>query len=56
MKPPAEYLAAIGRKGGAAGKGAAKRRPPEHYARMQRLAAEARAAKRAQQPDRSTTE
>jgi hypothetical protein len=51
-KPPREYLASIGRKGGQAGKGGAKRRPPEHYRRM----AEIRAANRAQQPERSTTE
>ncbi len=36
------YLAALGKKGGAAGTGKAKRRGPAHYQRITKLAAEAR--------------
>lgn len=49
-KTPSNYLAEIGRKGGAAGKGASKRRPPEHYRRMAELSVARRAEK--QQPER----
>lgn len=52
-KQPSKYLAEIGRKGGAAGRGAAKRRSPEHYRRMVELRLD---AMKKQQADRSTTE
>jgi hypothetical protein len=40
-----DYLAQIGSKGGKAGKGAAKRRDPEHYRTISQLAAKSRAKK-----------
>jgi hypothetical protein len=39
------FLREIGKAGGAAGRGEKKRRPQEHYVRMAKLAAEARARK-----------
>jgi hypothetical protein len=41
------YLAQIGAKGGAAGKGAKKKRSPEHYRKIVAASVKARAAKRA---------
>jgi hypothetical protein len=44
--PVAAYLATIGKKGGEAGKGAAKRRTRKQYQEMARKSAEVRRAKR----------
>jgi len=41
-----KHLAALGKKGGEAGKGDAKRRSPAHYRRIAQLAVQARQAKR----------
>jgi len=41
-----KHLAALGKKGGEAGKGDAKRRSPAHYKRIAKLAVEARRTKR----------
>lgn len=41
-----QAAAALGRIGGKAGRGQAKRRTADHYARITRLAAQARAANR----------
>ena len=40
------YMAANGRKGGKSGTGAAKRRPPEHYAKMNEAKKKKRKAKK----------
>ena len=50
-----KHLAALGKKGGEAGKGDAKRRSPAHYKRIAKLAVEARRAKRDSECDRSCT-
>ena len=41
-----KHLAALGKKGGEAGKGDAERRSPAHYKRIAKLAVEARRTKR----------
>jgi hypothetical protein len=41
-----DYLAEIGAKGGAAGKGASKKRSPEHYRKIVAASVKARAAKK----------
>jgi hypothetical protein len=46
MNDVTKYLAAIGKKGGEAGTGKAKRRTPEQYREMAAKSAEMRRAKR----------
>lgn len=47
MKPPTDYLASIGKKGGEAGTGKAKRRTREQYQEMARKSAQVRKARAA---------
>ena len=53
--PVKEYLASIGRKGGAAGSGASKRRSLSHYRKIGKLSAKNRAAKAASRLSSSPT-
>jgi hypothetical protein len=54
MKPPTDYLASIGKRGGEAGTGAKKRRTREQYQEMAKKSAQVRKVKRASDSGRAS--